>query len=409
MPAPRALMKGFEKVVATAKPDPSKRLTISDPDTRGLFLRIMPSGHKSYTIVARNPAGKQVWAVVGNCDDITLEDARTKAREGVKRIKAGEVPFPKAEPTAAPDTFQDVHDNFITRHVEKKALRSAAETKRIFNVYVLPKWGQRAFTSIKRSDVAKLLDEIEDNNGPVMADRTLAALSKMFNWYATRDDDYVSPVVKGMRRAGNRARERILSDDEIRLIWKAADADGSRFGAFLKMCLLTAQRRAKVAAMNRNDISKCGVWTIPAEAREKASAGELTLSPAALAIIEAQPKVEGNPHVFPGRDKKPMHPGDKLKKDFSAAMQKRNGGKAVADWTIHDLRRTAKSLMARAGVLPHISERVLGHAIAGVEGVYDRHSYAEEKAEALRKLAGLVELIVNPPAGNVTRLERKAS
>jgi integrase len=89
-------------------------------------------------------------------------------------------------------------------------------------------------------------------------------------------------------------------------------------------------------------------------------------------------------------------------------MRKAAGKKVepLPHWTLHDLRRTARTLMARAGVRPDISERVLGHVIAGVEGVYDRHSYEAEKRDALEKLAALVKRIVNPPPANVLPLRR---
>jgi integrase len=417
MASPRSLLKGFEKTVADSKPDPNKRLTISDPDTRGLYLRVTPAGQKTYTIVARDPARKQVWAAVGDVDSLTLEDARTLAREGVKRIKAGQAAFPRAEPQALPDSFRDVHDNFIKRHVEKKELRTAPETKRIFDKYVLPEWGKRAFAEIRRGDVTKLLDKIEDSKagaggdmgGVVMADRVLAALSKLFNWYASRVDDYSSPIVRGMRRSDGRARakKRILADDEIRLIWKVA-GEGGTFGAFVQTCLLTAQRRAKVATMKWDDITD-GKWTIPSEDREKSNAGELQLSKEALTIIEARPRLSRNPHVFAGRGDKALAGFSPMKREFDAALAKANGGKPLEGWTVHDLRRTAKSLMARAGVRPDVSERVLGHVITGVEGVYDRHDYSDEKGDALRKLAGLVEAIVNPPKGNVTKFRNRAA
>ena len=125
----------------------------------------------------------------------------------------------------------------------------------------------------------------------------------------------------------------------------------------------------------------------------------------ALEIITAQPVLAGNPYVFAGRNKRPMYPGHKLKLAFDAALAKANGGAQIPHWRIHDLRRTAKTLMRRAGVDSEISERVLGHAIPGVEGVYDRHDYRAEKAEALKKLAGLIELILNP-VSNVVRMKR---
>jgi integrase len=419
MAAPKSLLKGFERTVATIKPDPSKRLTVSDPDTRGLYLRVTPAGHKSYVVVARDPAGKQVWATIGDCDDHTLAEARGLAGEGVRRIRKGLVAFPKVEPEKAPDTFKTVAENFIKRHVRKEGakedrkkegpLRSAGEIQRIFDTYVYPAWGDLPFLSIRRGRVAALLDSIEEGKagpsgtmgGPVMADRTLAALSKLFNWYQVRDpeEEYVSPIVRGMRRtnAKARARSRILSDDEIRALWSAAGDKGA-FGAFVKLLLLTGQRRAKVAAMKWADVQD-GVWTMPRADREKGSAGSLILPALALQVIEGIARVEGNPFVFAGRGKVAMSMSDKLKKHFDEAA-------GLSDWTLHDLRRTARSLMARAGVRPDHSERVLGHVIAGVEGVYDRHSYSKEKGEALEALAGLVALILDPPADNVVKLER---
>ena len=118
----------------------------------------------------------------------------------------------------------------------------------------------------------------------------------------------------------------------------------------------------------------------------------------ALDIIHEQPRVAGNPHVLPAaRGDGPLNGFSKPKAAFDKAC-------GVSNWTLHDLRRTSRSLMSRAGVRPDISERVLGHAIAGVEGVYDRHHYDQEKADALAKLARLIESIVKPTAGNVIGL-----
>lgn len=405
MAAPKQLLTGFAKTARTTRSDPKRRLTIRDPDSRGLFVRITPAGGRSWLAMARTPAGKQVWATIGDAMVMELSEAREKGREAIERIKAGKPAFPEpeAEP-AAPDTFKTVAENFIERHVKKQGLRSAGEIERQFKVYIYPEWGKEPFPSIRRARVVELLDKIEDENGPVMADRVLATLRKMFNWVEVRDEDYSSPVVRGMRvsSAKGRARKRILSDDEIRELWADWSTSGA-FGAFLQTCLLTGQRRAKVLSMCWADMSKDGTWTIPAEAREKVNAGSLKLPKLAIEIIRARPVVENNPHVFAGRGK--VRIGN-LGND-KAALNKRVPTKEP--WTIHDLRRTAKSLMARAGIRPDISERVLGHVIAGVEGVYDQHDYATEKAKALEKLAGTVKLILNPPKGNVIKLRKKGA
>ena len=148
-------------------------------------------------------------------------------------------------------------------------------------------------------DVAKLLDGIEDSAGPTAADFTLSVVRTICNWYAARHEGYASPIVKGMRRTNpkERARDRKLNDDELRSMWKRAEANGS-FGALVRLLLLTGQRREKVSAMRWEDIGEDGVWRIPSEAREKGTAGELLLPQVAIEIIRAQPRFAGNPYVF---------------------------------------------------------------------------------------------------------------
>ena len=179
-------------------------------------------------------------------------------------------------------------------------------------------------------------------------------------------------------------------------MWKQAEANGT-FGAFIRLLLLTSQRRDKVAAMRWNDITIDGTWTIPAESREKGNAGELVLPEIALEIIRKQDRFADNDHVFAGRGGSHLSGYSKAKAAFDTKCK-------ISPWVLHDLRRTARSLMSRAGVRPDIAERVLGHAIQGVEGVYDRHAYREEKAQALKRLAGLIEMILNPPAKNVVHM-----
>jgi integrase len=163
---------------------------------------------------------------------------------------------------------------------------------------------------------------------------------------------------------------------------------------------LTAQRRDKVATMKWDDI-KDGVWVIRSEKREKSNAGSLRLPQAVLDIIERQPRLAGNPHIFPaGKGDGPFNSFSQRKEELDAKLPRMPG------WVIHDLRRTAKTLMARANVRPHISERVLGHAIKGVEGVYDQHDYGREKAQALVLLASQIDQIINPPPkAKVARLD----
>ena len=194
----------------------------------------------------------------------------------------------------------------------------------------------------------------------------------------------------------------------------AFDHQELTFGALLKMLLLTAQRRDEVANMSLKEIGTDGIWTIPAERYKTKRPNFVPLSKEALAIIEAQPRIERCDYVFPSLVNTPFTGFGKSKARLDKAvldMQKRikKGAKVepIPNWTLHDLRRTAKTLMARAGVRPDISERVLGHVIAGVEGTYDRHSYADEKRDALEKLAALIDRILNPPPSNVSTLDKR--
>jgi integrase len=231
------------------------------------------------------------------------------------------------------------------------------------------------------------------------------------NWYASRHDDYVPPIVRGMRRTSpkERARSHLLDDHEIRLIWKQAEANGT-FGACVRLLLLTAQRRDKVASMKWSDVSLDGTWTIAVEAREKGTAGELVLPKIALDIIREQPQLGNNPYVLAARGNGHIGGWSKPKAVFDAKVaEAARAAKlpGVRPYVLHDLRRCSRSLLSRAGVRPDIAERVMGHAIPGVEGVYDRHAYKDEKADALARLAALIDSIVHPRA-NVMPLVKRA-
>ena len=110
---------------------------------------------------------------------------------------------------------------------------------------------------IKRSQIASLLDDIVEQNGEVMADLTLAIVRRVFTWHATRDDHFMSPLTRGMARsnAQKRARSRMLTDDELRAVWKAASQPNDLFGAYVRFLLLTAARRDEASEMSRYDSS----------------------------------------------------------------------------------------------------------------------------------------------------------
>src|SRR5262245_22600149 len=389
-----------DKGVAALRPR-AARYAHPDPELRGHYIRVQPSGVKSFVAVTLDPHGKQVWATLGTTDVLAIADARERAREAIRRIRDGLSAF--EAPAAKPETFETVAEQWLKRHVHAKKLRSEHEVRRLLRAHVYPRWGERAVLDIRRSDVAALLDEVEDDHGARQADCVLAIVRGIMNWFATRHDDYVPPIVRGMRRTvpKERARTRTLTDNEMRLIWKTAATNGT-FGALVRLLLLTAQRRDKVVSMRWSDISVDGTWTIPAEAREKGSAGELVLPEMALNIICTQPHLGDNPYVLAGRGNSHINGYSKAKRQLDAKLPS-----AMPGWVLHDLRRTARSLLSRAGVRPDIAERVLGHSLQGVEAVYDRHAYSAEKADALRRLAALIDSIVQPRE-NVVPLSKRA-
>jgi integrase len=368
---------------------------------------------------------------LGTFPEMGVKAARDAAGAFRANVKTWLADRSKPSP-AAKQNFKEVAEQFLKREVDGKLL-SAPQITAMLQNSVYPSWETEPFETLRRGDVTKLLDEIEEERGPRAADMALAYIRRIAQWYQARHDDYTSPVVKGMARTkpSQRRRKRILTDDEIRSMWKACEELGA-FGALVKMLLLTAQRRTKVATMKWDDLDGA-IWTIEVIDRQKGTGERLKLPRVALDIIEKQRKVRINDYVFPAsRVGRRDGPGkefgsfsafgqgkadldDLMVADFAKQKGVKLGGldedaleesrkKLLPRWILHDLRRTAKSCMSRAGVRPDISERVLGHAIEGVEGVYDQHDYDEQRAGALVKLADLITRIVKPTTGNVVSI-----
>jgi integrase len=400
-----------------------KRYNHADPELVGHYVRIAPSGRKVFGVFARRePLNgesreekakiKKVWFTIGPTDHYRIEDARERARIAIKRIKAGLTPTPP--PEVRPDSFKAVAENYLKLHVKANNLRSQSEIERIFEKYFYPAWADNDFESIRRSDVTKLLDTIADNS-KWEADHALAHVRRIMNWYATRSDEYVSPIVQGMRRTDpkDRARDRILSHEEIRLVWEAAGSIGT-YGSMVRFALLTAQRKGKIDRIQWSHLDG-DIWNIPRDEddRGKGHASKLKLPQMALDVLADQKQIEGNPYVFAGRTEGYFSGNSKAKARLDSkvtalmreAAQKRGVDPTQVEpldpWRFHDLRRTASTLMNEAGVRPDIVERVLGHAIEGVAGVYNRAEYEEMITKALEVLANQIEMILNPPEDNV--------
>lgn len=372
--------------VARAKAERGAERSIYwDESLPGFGLVVTAAGHKSF--VCQYRAGKRSRRQAIRAT-LKLGEARKEAKAILGRVARGHDPLAerrKAEGEAT-NTLRAVAENYFSR--EGRKLRTARDRQVAFERLIYPKLGSRQIEEIKRSDIVRLLDHIEDANGPVMADRCLAYLRRVMSWHASRSDEFRSPIVRGMARTkpAERARERTLTDDEIRQILTAAGTMNNAFGPLVKFILLTATRKSEAADMRRSEITG-DAWTIPASRCKGKRDHVVPLCRAAQAVLSAVPIIGDGDLVF-------THDGERPINGFSKFKVKIDQLSGVTGWTIHDLRRTARSLMSRAGVQSDIAERCLGHVLNGVRGVYDRHAYLEEKRTAFDALAAEIERIV---------------
>jgi integrase len=385
------------KAKGKSPPAPTQ-VTYLDTRDRGLAVALVVGASSKTFRALTYHNGKPYSIKLGRYPQLGVASAWDKAREHFRDPKAFAA---KAEI----GTFKQVAMEWIKRHVDENKLRSKREIERCLAVYVYPQWGEEKFLEIRRPQVNELLDSIVDHHGRSQADAVLAIVRGICNWYAAnRSEHYLSPIVAKMKRDKRKprqkaARNRFLADDEIRAVWAAADASGT-FGAFVKMALLTGQRREKVSTMKWEDIHD-RVWTIASAEREKGTAGRITLPALALAIIEARPVLAGNPYVFAGRGKTAFNSFSQRKDELAALLPK-----DIPTWTLHDLRRTNRKLMTRIGVRPDVAELALGHSLKGIQAVYDDVAeYRPLIDRALQGVADAIERILHPRrGGKVVRL-----
>jgi integrase len=373
-----------ESFVRTAAAKPGAERTIYW-DRPGFGLMVTSGGHRSFVVQYRSAGISRRMTINGA---LSLKDARKEASALLGRVAKGGDPLTEKRKTKteAKNTFKSIAEEYLRR--EGKKLRSAALREATLERLVYPKLGSRQIDTIKRSEIVRLLDKIEDGRGPVMADQVLAFVRKIMNWHASRSDDFLSPIRRGMARTSSkeRAKSRILNDDELRAVWRAAEDSPGPFGALVQFLLLTGARRTEAAAMERGEVAGAD-WTLPAK-RNKVKVDLIRpLAPNAMAVLAKLPEV--GKFVFTTDGYRPLGGFSKFKRDFDKAC-------GVTKWTLHDLRRTARSLMSRAGVNSDHAERCLGHVIPGVRGVYDRHEFHEEKRRAYEALAAQIDRILNP-------------
>ena len=371
------------------------RTTYWDGGMPGFGLMVTANGHRSYVVQYRFAGRSRRMHLK---QGLTLRTARKEARAILGAVARGSNPLNERRQAerAESDTLRAIAEEYLTR--EGGRLRSIGERRAVLQRHVLPKLGARQIGSISRTDIVRLLDGIADKSGAPMADHVLAYLRRVMTWHASRSDDFRSPIVRGMARTrpSQRRRQRVLSDDEIRAVWRAAAASPSAFGYLVQFLLLTATRRTEAAAMLRSEVVG-NDWIIPQERYKTGLELVIPLSPAAQAVLATVPKIGKSGFVFTTGGKRPIRGFSKLKRAFDNKLRRaENLDAELPRWTLHDLRRTARSLMSRAGVPSDHAERCLGHVLPGVRATYDRHEYLAEKRGAFEALASLIARIVSP-------------
>jgi integrase len=363
---------------------------------------IQPSGAKSWAYRYRVD-GKSRKLTLGSFPALSLTEARQKAADAAVKVQRGDDPIieRKRSESRSKNTVNALLDAFVADHVS--GLRSGDQVERAFNVYVRPRIGAVSIYSLKRSDIATMLNEIKEQNGPVMADLVLAHTRKAFNWQMVQDDEFKSPIVRGMAKTkpAERSRKRVLADDEIRDLFAALDKFPGTgcFPRIVKSLLLSMARRNEVSEMRLDELDG-DLWTIPA-ARYKSKRDHVVPVSTTLRSLIGNQKG----FAFSTTDgEKPFGGFAKCKLQLDriiADIRKAESRPPMKQWQLHDLRRTGRSLMSRAGVPTDHAERCIGRVIGGVRETYDRYEYLEEKRAAFEKLQGLLTVILNPQANVV--------
>ncbi|HEV2983773.1 MAG TPA: tyrosine-type recombinase/integrase [Vicinamibacterales bacterium] len=263
---------------------------------------------------------------------------------------------------------------------------------------VLPRWRQRPIAEITRQDVLQLVQQVADAGAPIVANRVAALLSKLFKFALDRSLVTASPAVGIPRPGQEHQRDRVLTEDELRTLWRSFDVLDTPMRAYYQLRALTGQRGGEVASMRWQDVDlESGWWTIPATSSKNKLAHRVPLNASALTIIKA---LHAEKDCHPKADDEHEQTRERALYVLAGARGKRQQSEAAATFTVpdfrgHDLRRTAESMMASGGIPRLTISKILNHAERGVTKVYDRHSYDPEKKSALNwwatRLLAIVE------------------
>jgi integrase len=371
------------------------RAVYIDTEASGLELRVSPDGGKAWSIRYRPRGRDRRRTTYGAYPVISLKEARTRAKE-VAAAAARGVDLPQQEErereeehkaAKRPHTVGDLLDRYVAEYC-KTNQRKWQLVERMFDMHVKPAridarpLGQKPLAELRRADLVELV----------------AAL----NWAIEHEYLDTSPAAAIKKRKIEASRDRVLSDDELRAIWRAAEKLSDPSRSLVKAWILTGQRRDEVRCLPWSEIDLGrALWTLPAERNKGQRDHEIPLSPAVLALLGDRPR-PGKP-VFTTDGEKPYAGQKRLK----AILDRESG---VSGWTFHDFRRTASTGMAALHVPQDTIDRVLNHAKLALAGTYNRHRYLDEKRKALEAWAERVAVIVGDgrDAANVVELRAGA-
>ncbi|MBT6717586.1 MAG: tyrosine-type recombinase/integrase [Nitrospina sp.] len=376
-------------------PKPPKRTVLFEEGT-GFGLRLEPSGRKSF-ILFYWFNGKKDGVTLGRYPKLSLADARAVVAKIKQKIERGEDPKVEIKETQRANrnfyTVGDLCHEYIERHAKVKK-KSWKEDQRILAKDIIPIWNRRKASDIKRKDVIGLLDNIVERGAAIQANRTLAVIRRMFNFSIERDILEFSPCTAVKAPAKENIKDRVLSDEEIKALWGQLDKCESldrRIALSLKLMLITGQRKVECLHLKITDIDK-GWWSIPKEISKNGKPHRIFLSPQATEIISlAKELLPESDLVFPSPRTRRAFLGSSI----DHALRETKVQEVIkVDFTPHDLRRTASSMMTSMGIPRLTVSKILNHSEAGVTAKhYDHYAYDKEKKEALIKWGKKIEQI----------------
>ena len=388
-----------------AKSDQAVRDTLR----RGLYLVVQPSGVKSWSVRFRNSEGRTRKYTIGRWPDVSISAAREEARRVLEAARLGRDPQEeklRQRHGRQASLFHAVAADYIERQARPNN-RSWKVTARHLGLRVEPdgtlqpaltgyftRWSKRAVGAVTKADVQELIDDVRAHSGRIAANRHLAALKAFFNWCVERDVLPSSPAAHVRRPAKEEARDRVLDDFELRIIWTAAGEVQSVYGDLVRALMLLGQRPNEIAGMCDAELSG-DLWTIPATRTKNKRAHQVPLVGLARQLVSSRPRINGM--LFTVFGKKPIAASaSKAKAQLDAAIVTVHG-KSLPPWQLRDLRRTVASGMARLGVDHLVADRALNHksgAQSAIAAVYNKHLYMAERRAAFETWDAHVRALV---------------